>query len=198
MVSNYKAIGEYMAYKLSAYKRDAHNSYVRAQLANLRRGVGRKPGDMPELWGLLFADMPEQLMAAKGEPTYAEWAVYASLTLYALHQQGREIATDNMHMENVSLGQALARLVHTEDDRKRILQRFKAFATAYDITEATYYLRGLIQLLRAEGIGLDYIQLAMDLYSFQFPEEAPKVRLKWGQDFYRRISTEEMEEKNND
>lgn len=32
----------------------------RAELAELRRGVGRQPGDLPALWGALLADMPEQ------------------------------------------------------------------------------------------------------------------------------------------
>lgn len=59
----------------------------RAELAELRRGVGRQPGDLPALWGALLADMPEQLQGSNG-PSKAEWAVYTALTLFALHQQG--------------------------------------------------------------------------------------------------------------
>ena len=57
----------------------------RAELAELRRGVGRQPGDLPALWGALLADMPEQLQGSNG-PSKAEWAVYTALTLFALHQ----------------------------------------------------------------------------------------------------------------
>lgn len=56
----------------------------RAELAELRRGVGRQPGDLPALWGALLADMPEQLQGSNG-PSKAEWAVYTALTLFALH-----------------------------------------------------------------------------------------------------------------
>ena len=58
----------------------------RAELAELRRGVGRQPGDLPALWGALLADMPEQLQGSNG-PSKAEWAVYTALTLFALHQR---------------------------------------------------------------------------------------------------------------
>lgn len=61
----------------------------RAALANLRRGVGRAPGELPELWGSFLADMPEEFFGRGGAPSEAEWAVYLALTLYALHQQGR-------------------------------------------------------------------------------------------------------------
>lgn len=44
----------------------------RAELAELRRGVGRQPGDLPALWGALLADMPEQLQGSNG-PSKAEW-----------------------------------------------------------------------------------------------------------------------------
>ena len=47
-----------------------------AELAELRRGVGRQPGDLPALWGALLADMPEQLQGSNG-PSKAEWAVEA-------------------------------------------------------------------------------------------------------------------------
>ncbi len=62
----------------------------RAELAELRRGVGRQPGDLPALWGALLADMPEQLQGSNG-PSKAEWAVYTALTLFALHQQGKPV-----------------------------------------------------------------------------------------------------------
>lgn len=36
----------------------------RAELAELRRGVGRQPGDLPALWGALLADMRSSCRAA--------------------------------------------------------------------------------------------------------------------------------------
>ena len=54
----------------------------------LRRGIGKMPGDIPELWNILFDGLPEELMSKVGDPSYAEWSIYTALTLYALHQQG--------------------------------------------------------------------------------------------------------------
>ena len=130
----------------------------RAELAELRRGVGRQPGDLPALWGALLADMPEQLQGSNG-PSKAEWAVYTALTLFALHQQGE---------------------------------------AGVSMPEVSHHLRGMIQLLRREGIPLDYPQLAEDLYQYQFVDGAPNVRLRWGRDLYASPTekTKENEEEN--
>ena len=196
MESMQRQIVDYMRRRLSDFASDPNAGRVRAQLAMLRRGVGRKPGDMPDLWGLLFADMPEEMMSRTAEPTAAEWAAYTALTLYATHQQGTEINRQNMHtcQDAGRLGKAVARLVKNADDRERIARRFNAFATASDMTEAAHHLRGLIQLLRVEEIPLNYIRLAGDLYRFQNPEYAPDVRLSWGQDFYWRKPDETDDE----
>lgn len=79
----------------------------RAELAELRRGVGRQPGDLPALWGALLADMPEQLQGSNG-PSKAEWAVYTALTLFALHQQGG--AGVSMNQPGRTLGGAVRQL----------------------------------------------------------------------------------------
>ena len=187
-----------MQQRLSELAGEPNQARVRAQLADLRRGIGRKPGDLPELWGMLFAGMPEELLRRSTEPTQAEWAIYTALTLYALHQQSRDLRTENMHTADVAgrLGRALGRLVRGEEDRERVARRFNAFATASDMQEAAHYLRGLVQMLRAEGRGipLDYVQLAVDLFYFQQPRNAPGVRLTWGRDFYWH-GTEEKETK---
>ena len=188
MTQRKQAVAAYIRERLGELRADPNESRVRAQLANLRRGIGRKPGDMPELWGMLFAEMPEEMLSQNGQPTREEWAVYTALTLYALHQQGSKISEQNMHAagkpEN-RLGRAVARLVKNEEkDRDRIAKRLNAFATADDMLTAAHHLRGLIQLLRAEEIPLDYVHLAENLYDFQNPDSRPSVRLEWGQDFY--------------
>ena len=170
---------------------------AKATLANLRRGVGRKPGDMPELWGILLQDLPEEMLSRGSEPSYAEWALYAALTLFALHSQGRDIQKEAMNQSGQSFGAAVRRLAHSDDDMERIRRRFNAVATSSDMTELTHHLRGMIQLLRADGIALDYPALAADLFNYQFPSRAPSVRLKWGQDFYRVKSNENESEETN-
>lgn len=157
----------------------------RAALANLRKGIGRKPGDMPELWGVFLENMPEEMYSISGEPSSAEWAVYTALTLYALHQQGKDL---QMSAPDISLGSAVAKLVNDEEEREHVWKRFSTAVEAADIISLAYYLRGLIQLLRAKNIPLDYPKLAKDLFHWQLPEQADHVRLRWGQDFYRSLT----------
>lgn len=155
----------------------------KALLSNLRRGIGRVPGDMPELWGILLQDLPAELQSKNGTPTAGEWAVYLALTLYALHQQGQGNA---MNQPGISLGRAVRQLADpgSEPEESPSFRRFQTLLTASDIQETSHHLRGMIQLLRAKGIPLDYARLAKDLYKLQYAGSAPGVRLMWGQDYY--------------
>ena len=160
----------------------------RAELARLRRGVGRQPGDLPELWGALLQDMPEEFQGKSG-PSREEWAVYLALTLYAVHQQSQP---EPMNSTTYSLGKAVRQWAERSAPgqdwtESSILRRFNALATADTLPEIAQHLRGIVQLLRsAKGgaIPLDYPQLAVDLYDLQFVEGAPRVHLRWGQDLY--------------
>lgn len=158
----------------------------RALLARLRRGVGKAPGELPELWGVLFEDFPAEWMSGSGQATRSEWAAYIALTLFAMHQQSKDPKTAPMHRKGQSLGRALNRLAGDDhEEKERILRRFRQLAAAADIRGAAYHLRGLVQLLRGADIPLDYAALAWDLYQYQDIERMADVRLRWAQDFYR-------------
>ncbi len=175
----------------------------RAALAQLRRGIGHAPGEIPELWGILLSDMPDEFQGTKNA-SHAEWAIYLTLTLYALHQQGNEA---DMNREGYGIGRAVRRLAkqnatsEQEWESSSVLHRFNALATAKDIQEISHHLRGLIQLLRsAKGgsIPLDYPLLAGELYGLQC--DAPglesisaDIKLRWGQDLYRNDNSERTE-----
>ena len=60
-------------------------SYVRASLAKLRRGIGKKPGSIPNIGEFTMEGLPEEFLTRTDEPTYAQWAVHMALTLFALH-----------------------------------------------------------------------------------------------------------------
>jgi CRISPR system Cascade subunit CasB len=168
-----------------------------AMFAELRRGIGKQPGEVPQLWGYFLEGMPESFYG-DAQPSKAEWAIYVAITLYALHQQGNNASW--VLQEKQSIGVAFARLIVSDEDRERITRRFNILATASSIEELTHYLRGAVQLLRDKKIGLDYVRLAGELYRFQYPQQVANVRLRWGQDFYRPIevknnkSTEGQEE----
>jgi CRISPR system Cascade subunit CasB len=162
-------------------------------LAELRRGIGKIPGEMPQLWGYFLESMPEEFYGNR-EPSRAEWAVYTAITLFALHQQGKDSESNPMQQDGLSFGTALSRLVHNLEDRERIAKRFNTIATANSMEELSHYMRGAVQLLGREDIGLDYAKLSGDIYCFQFPELVSGVRLRWGQDFYRNYDNQSEEE----
>lgn len=151
------------------------------QLAELRRGIGKAPGEMPEVWGILFENMPEILLG-KMSASDAEWAIYTALTLFALHQQGQE---KPMHTsENISLGAAAAGLADGEDDLERVIHRLTLVVTAVSKEDLAYHLRSVVQFLKAKEIKLNYARLAKELYLFRDPETADKIKLTWGREFY--------------
>lgn len=195
-----KAVKGYVAGRLNWLAAQPEHPQ-KANLANLRRGVGKTPGELPLLWGLMMDGLPEQMQSKTGEPTQEEWAVYLALTLYALHQQGHPLPAENMNRPGIGLGSAVRRLVKEGEDlgESRAIKRLNRLANAADIRAAAAHLRGIVQLLCAEGIPLDYAQLAADLYMLRSPTCASRVKLRWGQDFYRTktdTDTTEIEKEN--
>lgn len=159
-------------------------------LAELRHGVGKKPGERPQTWGIVFQGMPEDWMSYRGNPSREEYAVYLALTLFAVHQQGKDINRECMYVEGQNIGSAVAKVADDQAERDRMYRRFTVLFSQSEIEGLGYYLRNMITILRNKGIGLDYPKLAEDLYRYQFPDTAPMVRLEWGEDYYRIINKE--------
>lgn len=149
-------------------------------LAALRRAVTGTPGEDPRTWALTVADVSP--WARDDEPTAAEQAAHAALTLYAVHQQSQGRA---MHVRGRGLGsavRALGRLTNAEDAVRR---RFEALGTAATFPELMHHARGLVRQLRSAGVPLDYGRLARDLLDWQDPGRTASVRLRWGRDYHR-------------
>lgn len=181
------AIQNYVIKQVSSLSNHLETGISKARLAQLRRGIGKKPGENPEIWGSFLIDLPEQFMSNTIEPSKAEWAIYIALTMYALHQQGHSESVNKQGYEYF-LGQAVGKLVKNTDDLERIQKRFSVMALSSNMTELSYYLRCIIRLLNDESICLDYAELAKELFLFQFDNRADSIRLKWGQDFYRQVN----------
>jgi CRISPR system Cascade subunit CasB len=170
---------------------EGDSPWTHAMLAKLRRGVGKAPGSVPDIWEITLGETPEIWHSRDGTPSYAEIAVHTALTLYAIHQQGKGLPGSVCNSEGQgnlgnSFGAAVGKLVRPDRSNEHsVKRRFDAAATATDFSELAHHARGLIQLLRGENIPIDYPKLAWDLYQYQFQEGADAVRLRWGQDFYR-------------
>ena len=164
-------------------------------LATLRKGIGHKPGDIPELFGILLMDMPVDFMSKGVTPTREEWACYIALTLYAMHQQGNDPRKDSANTDrNISIGSAMSDYVRMSDDgnaRSRMAAKLQMLSSSKDMDEFSYHLRSIIKLLKAKGIAVNYARLSGDIYDFQLPDRQAGVFLKWGQDFYRITVTQE-------
>lgn len=166
-------------------------------LAELRRGLGKRPGDDPKLWGVIFGEMPEVLMGKGSKASYAENAIYTSLTLYALHQQGHKLDSQNMNDEDVRIGCAVARIIDRTEDEERIIRRWDQVATSANSAELANHMRSIVQMLSKKKIGFNYPALAVDIYRFQFPELAPGVRIEWGREIYRELNSQRMKGESN-
>ena len=187
-------VANYVVWKTEQLLHTSNESAQKAALAELRHGLGRAPGELPELWGAFLQDLPEELYGTSAGASREEWAIYLALTLFALHQQGKNPNTSPMHQQGQVLGKAMGQLIQTPDDESRVRRRFNVLATSADIQEMSTHLRSVIQLLRGESIPLDYGMLAKDIFLYQFPEYAPNVRLAWGRDFYYRKPKESGKE----
>lgn len=191
-------IGSFVAKRIAQLQRQEERSATgrsgNAMLASLRRGVGKAPGELPELFGVVLPELPEEFVSLDGTVTKEEWAGYIALTLYALHRQGGDGKNDMAHTEEkVSVGRALKIFSDRQREGKqdlnaetRALQKMHMLITSKDMNELSYHLRGVVQLLKRDGIALNYITLAEDLYEFQDADRKNCVSLRWGRDFYRR------------
>lgn len=154
-----------------------------AAVARLRRGLGKPAGAVPEIWELTVGTVPARLSWGRDEPSRAEEAAHAALTLYAMHQQS---LSEPAHDPQTPIGQALGRLVLLDRARQTALtRRFMAVATAQTVDELLVHLRGLVMQLRTARRGMDYARFADDLVDLLTPGRESAVRLAWGRQFYR-------------
>lgn len=195
-------IGDYVSARISVIAKDEkalESSGSKACLARLRRGIGKKPGEIPELWGDFLQDLPEELAGRYLEPTREEWAVYTALTLFALHQQGNSELM-NASGREYGLGRAVSRLIADPSDEEKVERigfKLSLAALSDDMTELSYRLKSIVQLLSRDGIKLDYTELAKDIYFFR-SGKADNVRLKWGREFYCGLNTDERKDSKNE
>ncbi|HSV64872.1 MAG TPA: type I-E CRISPR-associated protein Cse2/CasB [Mycobacteriales bacterium] len=148
-------------------------------LAALRRGIGRQPGDVPEMWRFYTR------LSEDGEPTADLYAEHAALTLFAVHQQSK---ARPMHRGGVGVGRAVFELRRsTAFSPETVDRRFAAAATATSLPEVVTHLRGLVTQLRGIDQVLDYTRLYLDLRGWQDPEQRSRVRRHWGSQYFIRV-----------
>lgn len=156
---------------------------ARADLARLRRGLGKQAGSVPEIWEITVGAVPAELIWDRDEPSRAEQAAHAAMTLFALHQQS---LAGPAHVPGVSFGSAVGRLASGDGPSKdAVTRRFMTVATAESADELLVHVRGLVTQLKGARRGIDYAQFADHVLDLLTPGLETAVRLAWGRDFYR-------------
>lgn len=154
---------------------------ARAALAHLRRGVGKDVGSVPQIWQYTHVDGPDGVWT-----DCQETAVHLALTQWALHQQSESTP---MHSADRTFGEALRVLATRQDaespETTPAYRRMMALAGSRTLPGITTHARGLIGLLKSEGISFDYGRWAEDLLTIQMPGRGADVQRRWGRDFYR-------------
>ena len=162
---------------------------TRAELAKIRRGLGKMPYEVPESWGAVFKYMQQdEFDNLIGKRLYnaaeAENAVFTAMTLFAMACQGRE--NKSVNNEEVRFGKALSILAGSkDDDRIRIYKYLTRLVSCTKFEGFVVHLRRLCQMLHTVNVGMNYADLARDLYWLQFNKECRyRVILKWNHDFH--------------
>lgn len=159
-----------------------------ARIAQLRRAVSAVPGELPDVWEDTIGVVPEDLLGHSDEPSSAERAAHHSLTLFALHRQGKSAVA---HAPQVPFGEAVRELARrratgNDDEAEGVRRRFDALVTASTPDEGAYHLRGMVLMLRDAGLSIDYGRLAQDLADLWTPARRDGVRLRWARQYRAR------------
>ena len=157
-----------------------------AARAQLRHGVGREVGAIPSIWMYTLGAV-DTAWNCKGEK-----AVHTALTLWARHQ-GSNAAP--MHMVDAketprSFGSAVRALAEKGRGDKRpeetpVYRRLSSVVAAQTFGALSHHLRGIVDLLEAAEIPMDYGLLAADLFEWQIPRRRSAVTRRWGRQFAR-------------
>jgi CRISPR system Cascade subunit CasB len=151
--------------RLVAHLHRLHQANDRAALARLRRGLGKEPGSVWGMHGLVQPWLPADL------PRYHEDACYLIASLFASHPEPGGEGT---------LGKAFARL-RAKHDSESIEKRFVAMLDA-DAADLPSHLRHAVSLLASAGVPVDWARLLDDVQRWGRPERF--VQRRWSRDYW--------------
>ena len=82
-----------------------NESRARGELAALRKGASRSPGELPEIWEFTRVEVPD---GAGDAPTWEEIAVHTAMMLYAVHQVGQVFEIEKIYGQGLLAGRGFA------------------------------------------------------------------------------------------
>ena len=102
----------------------------KALLAGIRDSIGKELANAPQVWPLLFANLPEEYLGNKARITAEENAIYLSLQIYAVMQQGSSKQERGEEKATRNIGESLRDLRGDESKTKAMDERFNTMVTA--------------------------------------------------------------------
>ncbi len=193
----YKAIKSSI-YELSNAK---DNSYVKAQLANLRNSIGKQSGGYTDVWPILIKNIPDEYIGRSAELTAGEQAILHTLQLYALYNQGNSDNLTKVEKETswTNMGTSFSefRNQNSSTDKIAIDRRFNMMITSETYGEFLYHLRQMVRLMKTKRKGqiyVDFPKLGQDLFAFIKGRE-DAIRISWSREYYRVRSANEENNK---
>lgn len=162
-------------------------------LALIRHSIGKEPEGAYEVWNMIFPSLPLTYLGVN-ELTYEERAVFFTLQLYALSQQGTNKMV-NINEKN-SIGNSFSNI--RDKDSTSIDKRFNIMLTANTFDMFIYYLRQFFKIAKTRTvISVDFAKLAEDLYWYQ-KGNSKKVCLRWARDYYKNYNDNIYDIKNSE
>lgn len=152
----------------------------RAALAALRRGLGRSPGEAPEMYRYVVPWLPESGSLWEEE----RW--YTVAALFAFHPQPWDGPDDTRHAPR-NLGASFARLAAVSESES-VEARFVALLNAHpdDLDE---HLRRAVALFKAHGIPVDWAQLLHDIRWWSRGDH--RIQREWARAFWGAAAPDE-------
>lgn len=152
-----------------AYLQSLGEGEDRGALASLRRGLGRKPGSVPEMYRYVVPFIPQNI------PTGQEAAYYLVASLFALHPKSSFQG---------NLGDHLA-ATRDQNNSDALERRFTSLLTAHP-DDLPDYLRQIVSYLKSKEVPVNWDQLFRDLQSWDHPDWRENVQRHWARTFWRR------------
>lgn len=157
--------------RFAAFLRGLADTNDRAALANLRRGLGRPPGEEPAMHRHVAP------WAGSERSRWAEDVYYLVAALFALHPASwdRQAGPSN-------LGASFARLRDAESNSPEGVERRFTNLLGVDAEDLHLHLRHAVSLLKSKDIPVDWARLLNDLR--WWIHEDRWVQRRWARAFW--------------
>lgn len=146
----------------------------RAALATLRRGLGKTPGEVAEMF-------PYVIPYCSHLSEYRQNDYFLVAALFALHQETSGPNPGSPDPRRNNLGASFKALANKTESAS-IERRFVALLNA-SREELDDHLRYAISLLKAHQVGVDWTQLLRDLNGWDSPSRY--VQRRWAQGYWQ-------------